>query len=82
MLAVLNFDSVGVPLVERLLAEGRLPVLESLRARGQHRQLDSPLLYFADEDAASAPTVKAKHAAGNRTTGSTSPSSGRRRSSG
>lgn len=48
MLAVLNFDSVSVPLVERMLAEGRLPVLESLRARGQHRPLDSPLLYFAD----------------------------------
>lgn len=48
MLAVLNFDSVSVPLVERMLAEGRLPVLASLRDRGENRPLESPLLYFAD----------------------------------
>jgi predicted AlkP superfamily phosphohydrolase/phosphomutase len=48
MLAVLNLDSVGVPLVERMLAAGRLPVLASLRARGRYEPLASPLLYFAD----------------------------------
>jgi predicted AlkP superfamily phosphohydrolase/phosphomutase len=48
VLAVFNLDSVGVALVERMLGEGRLPVLASLHERGAHRPLTSPLLYFGD----------------------------------
>lgn len=39
MLAVIQFDSVSLPLLERLLDEGRLPVLADLRARGQWLRL-------------------------------------------
>jgi hypothetical protein len=34
MLAVLQFDSTSVPLIERMIAEGRLPTLAGLRERG------------------------------------------------
>jgi len=48
VLAVFNLDSVSVSLVERMLGEGRLPVLASLRERGRYRPLSAPLLYFGD----------------------------------
>jgi predicted AlkP superfamily phosphohydrolase/phosphomutase len=46
MLAVLQFDAVSVPLVERLLAEGRLPALADLRARGRWLDLQTPATHF------------------------------------
>src|ERR671918_1295795 len=46
MLAVLQFDAVSVPLVERLLAEGRLPALADLRARGRWLELQTPATHF------------------------------------
>lgn len=48
MLAVFQFDSVSVPVVERMLEEGRLPVLASLGDRGRLHNLTSPALYFGD----------------------------------
>ena len=42
MLALLQFDSVSLPALEQLLAEGRLPVLADLRARGRWQTLDAP----------------------------------------
>ncbi len=48
MLAVFNFDSVGIPLIERMLADGRLPTLAALRQRGLHLPLTAPLVYFGD----------------------------------
>ena len=42
MLALLQFDSVSLPVLERLLAEGRLPVLDDLRARGRWQPLEAP----------------------------------------
>lgn len=46
MLAVIQFDAVSVPLLERLLAEGRLPALGALRARGIWHELESPATDF------------------------------------
>ena len=42
MLALIQFDSASVPLLERLLEEGRLPVLAELRSRGQWQTLQAP----------------------------------------
>jgi predicted AlkP superfamily phosphohydrolase/phosphomutase len=42
VLVLFNFDSVSEPLVERLLAEGRLPALAGLRERGTTLRLRSP----------------------------------------
>ncbi len=42
MLALLQFDSASLPVLERLLAEGRLPVLADLRARGRWQPLEAP----------------------------------------
>ena len=47
MLAVVQFDAVSVPLVERLLEEGRMPQLADLRARGTTHVLQSPAEHFA-----------------------------------
>ncbi len=47
MLAILQFDAASVTVLERLLDAGRLPVLESLRARGEWRELDAPATRFA-----------------------------------
>ena len=47
MLAVLQFDAVNIPLLERLLAEGRLPALAALRERGTWQRLESPATHFA-----------------------------------
>jgi len=41
MLAVLKFDSASVPLLERMLAEGRLPALARVHARGTRHELES-----------------------------------------
>jgi predicted AlkP superfamily phosphohydrolase/phosphomutase len=41
MLAVLQFDSVDLPLLERLLSEGRLPALAELRSRGRWQELEA-----------------------------------------
>jgi predicted AlkP superfamily phosphohydrolase/phosphomutase len=42
MLALLQFDSVSVPLLERLLEERRLPALAELRSRGSWHTLEAP----------------------------------------
>lgn len=46
MIAVLQFDAAGAALLERLGAEGRLPNLEALRARGTTVPLESPAEHF------------------------------------
>ena len=46
MLAVLQFDAVSVPRIERLLAEGRLPKLAELRERGRWVDLETPATHF------------------------------------
>ncbi len=46
MIAVVQFDAVSVPLVERMLAEGRLPTLAGLRDRGQWFELETPATHF------------------------------------
>src|SRR6476469_4096738 len=40
MIAVLQFDSTSVPVVERMLGEGKLPTLARLRAWGHAIELD------------------------------------------
>lgn len=47
MLAVLQFDSASLRLLERLLAEGRLPALAGLRDQGRWLELESPSTHFA-----------------------------------
>jgi predicted AlkP superfamily phosphohydrolase/phosphomutase len=42
MLAIIQFDSASLPLLERLMAEGQLPALAELRRRGEWRQLEAP----------------------------------------
>jgi predicted AlkP superfamily phosphohydrolase/phosphomutase len=42
LLALIQFDSVSVPLLERLLDEGRLPALAELRSRGRWHALEAP----------------------------------------
>jgi predicted AlkP superfamily phosphohydrolase/phosphomutase len=42
VIALLQFDSASVALLERLIDEGRLPVLEDLRARGRWLPLAAP----------------------------------------
>jgi predicted AlkP superfamily phosphohydrolase/phosphomutase len=46
VLVLLNFDSASVPLLERLVAEGRLPAVADVLARGGHYPLESPATYF------------------------------------
>jgi predicted AlkP superfamily phosphohydrolase/phosphomutase len=46
VLAVLQFDAVSVPLVERLASEGRMPAFAELQARGRWRDLESPATHF------------------------------------
>jgi predicted AlkP superfamily phosphohydrolase/phosphomutase len=46
VLVLLNFDSASVPLLERLVTEGRLPAVAELLARGRRYPLDSPATYF------------------------------------
>lgn len=46
MIAVLQFDAASAALLERLGADGRLPNLEALRARGTTLPLESPAEHF------------------------------------
>jgi predicted AlkP superfamily phosphohydrolase/phosphomutase len=46
MLALLQFDSAALPVVERMLDEGRLPNLEALRGRGHWQPLEPPASLF------------------------------------
>lgn len=46
MIAVLQFDAASAALLARLGAEGRLPNLEALRARGKRLELDGPAAHF------------------------------------
>ena len=46
MIAVVQFDAASAALLERLGAEGRLPNLEALRARGRRLELDTPAARF------------------------------------
>lgn len=47
MLAVLQFDSASVSLLERMLAEGRLPTLSDLIERGRRYEMEGPGTHFA-----------------------------------
>ena len=47
MLAVLQFDSASVSLLDRMLAEGRLPTLAALAERGRRHELEGPGTHFA-----------------------------------
>jgi predicted AlkP superfamily phosphohydrolase/phosphomutase len=47
VLAILQFDSPSVALVERMLGEGRLPALAGLRERGVWHDLETPATHFA-----------------------------------
>jgi predicted AlkP superfamily phosphohydrolase/phosphomutase len=46
VIAVLQFDAASVDLLSRLGAEGRLPNLEALRARGRRIDLEGPAEHF------------------------------------
>ena len=46
MLALLQFDSASVPLLERMLDQGRLPNLAALRERGRWEVLEPPASLF------------------------------------
>lgn len=46
MLVLLNFDSASRPLLDRLVEEGRLPVVRELFRRGAHYDLDTPATYY------------------------------------
>src|SRR5438132_2989374 len=46
MLGVVQFDASSVQLLERLLAEGRLPTLAALRTRGRWIGLETPATHF------------------------------------
>lgn len=50
MLGVFLFDAVSVPVLERMLFDGRLPTLAALRARGRWESIDSPVVYFGDRE--------------------------------
>ena len=47
MICVLQFDAASVAVLERLLAEGRLPALAELTARGRRLELETPAADFA-----------------------------------
>lgn len=46
MIAVIQFDAASAALLQRLGAEGRLPNLEALRARGRWVELEGPAAHF------------------------------------
>ena len=46
MLVLLNFDSASRPLLERLIEEGRLPVVRELFRRGTRHRLETPAKHF------------------------------------
>ena len=47
MLAVLQFDSPSLAVLDRMLGEGRLPTLAGLRGRGVWHELETPATHFA-----------------------------------
>jgi predicted AlkP superfamily phosphohydrolase/phosphomutase len=47
LICVLQFDAAGVAVLDRLLAEGRLPNLAALAARGRRHELETPAVDFA-----------------------------------
>ncbi|MET0894986.1 MAG: alkaline phosphatase family protein [Acidimicrobiia bacterium] len=47
MLAILQFDAASVAVLDRLLADDRLPVVADLRRRGVWHDLDAPATQFA-----------------------------------
>ncbi len=47
MLAILQFDSASVALLERMLAAGRLPAVAGLLERGAWHELQTPATHFA-----------------------------------
>ena len=46
MLVLLNFDSASQPLLERLIEDGRLPVIRELFGQGTRHSLETPATYF------------------------------------
>lgn len=46
MLALLHVDALSVSLLDRLAAEGRLPVFADLRRRGRWHKLETPATHF------------------------------------
>lgn len=46
MLAVLQFDAVSIPRLERLIADGKLPTLTQLRERGSWADLEGPATHL------------------------------------
>jgi predicted AlkP superfamily phosphohydrolase/phosphomutase len=46
VLVLLNFDSASRPLLERLIEDGRLPVVRELFRRGTRHRLETPAKYF------------------------------------
>src|SRR5918998_1142304 len=47
MLAVLQFDSPSLAVLDRMLGAGRLPALAGLRERGVWHELETPATHFA-----------------------------------
>ena len=47
MLVILQFDAASVAVLERLLLEGRLPTVATLRERGVWHELEAPATQFA-----------------------------------
>jgi predicted AlkP superfamily phosphohydrolase/phosphomutase len=46
MLAILQFDAAALPLIERMLADGRLPTLAGLRRRGRWTPIDGEATFL------------------------------------
>ena len=46
MLVLLNFDSASQPLLERLIEDGRLPVVRELIGQGTRQSLETPAKYY------------------------------------
>lgn len=46
MIAILQFDSVSLPVLDKLLQQGHLPAISKLRQRGQWYKLDTPASSF------------------------------------
>ena len=47
MLAILQFDAASASLIDKMLSDGRLPALTTLRERGVWHELDAPATRFA-----------------------------------
>lgn len=46
MLALIHVDALNLELLDRLIAEGRLPTFAELRRRGEWRRLETPATHF------------------------------------